>query len=104
MTAEYYAAGAVCMSIMHHRQFATYLGWPPTDATTLYLDNKIVINLVQAPEVIQKSRHIGVKHHYIRQIHGRKLIQMVYLASSNLRSDIMTNFLPRAQFVTGICF
>ena len=98
MTAEYYAAGAACMSLMHYRQLAEDLGWPQSGATSLFVDNKTAISLVRAPEVTRKSRHIVVKHHYIRQLHQRELIRMVHVKSTDMRANVLTKFLPRLQY------
>ena len=84
---------------MHYRQLATDLGWPPAGASPVYLDNKTAINLVVAPEVTRKSRHIAVKHHYIRQLSARDIIKCIYVPSGDMRADVMTKYLARIHFI-----
>ena len=98
MTAEYYSAGASCQALMHFRQLSADLGWPCDYPSPLFVDNKTAINLAEAPEVSRKSRHIEVKHHYIRQLSARKLIQLFHVSSDSMRADILTKYIPRVSY------
>jgi hypothetical protein len=99
MTAEYYAAGKSCQCVIHYRQLAEDLGWPQDGPTELFMDNKTAINLVNAPEVTRKCKHIEVKHHFIRQLVARKTMRVVYVNSADMRADVLTKYLPRAMFL-----
>ena len=99
MTAEYYAAGAACKDIVFYRQLLSDLGWPSSDATVVYVDNKTMISLVIAPVVSTKSRHIEIQHHYIRQLSARSMIRLEYVASAVMRANVLTKVLPKAKFL-----
>jgi len=99
MTAEYYGAGKICQWVIHFRQLAEDLGWPQDRETELLMDSKTAINLVNAPEVTRKCRHIEVKHHFIRQLVARQIIRVTYVCSADMRADVLTKYLPRAMFL-----
>jgi hypothetical protein len=99
MTAEYYSANEACKELSYLRQVATFLGWPPCGPVAFHLDNKTAIRLVVAPNVSNKSRHIEQAHHYIRQAQADGKLLAVYIPAAEMRADILTKALPRAQFL-----
>jgi len=99
MTAEYYSAGECCKSLIHFRQLATDLGWPQLYPTSLFLDNRTALSLVNAPEGTRKARHIPIRYHYIRQLAARKVICVIHVSSAKQRADILTKYLPIKQFL-----
>ena len=99
MTAEYYAAGAVCKDIMFYRQLLSDLGWPPLFPTVVFVDNKTMLSLVIAPVVSTKSRHIEIHHHFIRQLSSRGFITLKYVSSDHMRANVLTKILPRIKFL-----
>jgi hypothetical protein len=99
MTAEYYAAGAACKNIIFYMQLFDDLGWPSSLPTLVYVDNKTMISLVIAPVVSTKSRHIEIQHHYIRQLSSRSIICLKYVASAQMRANVLTKVLSKARFL-----
>ena len=98
MTAEYYAAGSTCSEIIHYRQLSSDLGWPLSLPTVLAVDNKTAMNLANAPEVSRKSRHIFIKHHWIRELVANGLIRLVHVSTKLMRANVLTKYLPPRQF------
>ena len=99
MTAEYYAASAACKELAYLRQVAYFLGWEAWTPVLFHLDCKTAIKLVQAPQVSVKSRHIEQAHHYIRKEHLLGKITVVHVPAAEMRADILTKRLPRAQYL-----
>jgi hypothetical protein len=99
MTAEYYSAGAACQDIIHYRQLSADLGWPLLLPTLLIVDNKTMISLATSPEVSRKSKHIAVKHHYIRELVATGVVSLSYVPSKSMHANVLTKHLPRGQFV-----
>jgi hypothetical protein len=99
MTAEYYAAGSTCSEIIHYRQLSSDLGWPTSFPTDLAVDNKTAMNLANAPEVSRKSRHIFIKHHWIRELVANGLIRLVYVSTKLMRANLLTKYLPPRPFI-----
>jgi hypothetical protein len=98
MTAEYYSAGSSCGDIIHYRQLSVDLGWLVPNATILFLDNKTAIDLACAPQVSRRSRHMFVKHHWIRQLVSDGYIVLLYLSTLLMRANVLTKYLPRVPF------
>jgi hypothetical protein len=99
MTAEYMGACSACKLIVHLRQLASDLGFPPRGPTRLFLDSQTSINLVVAPEVSRKSRHIPLAYHYIRELTKLGIVIPTYVAGSDMRANVMTKYLPPKQFL-----
>ena len=70
----------------------------PIAATCLYLDSRTAVNLVVAPEVSKRSRHIAVSFHYIRQLVAEGHIRVQHVLSQYMRADAITKIFPRAKF------
>jgi len=64
----------------------------------MFMDNRTAINLVRAPEVTRKARHIAVQYHYIRQLAARHIISVVHVSSESQRADMLTKYMPRTIF------
>jgi len=100
MTAEYYAMGSVCMDIMHFRQLSKDLGWSwHLLPTPLKVDNKTAICLATAPQVSKKSRHIAIKHHYIRELVADDQLCLFHVPAPKMRANVLTKFLPKSRYL-----
>lgn len=64
----------------------------------LYLDNKSAIIFAEEPMVQQRSRHIDVKYHYIREKVNDKLLELEFIPTKEMTADILTKPLPAPQF------
>jgi hypothetical protein len=53
-------------------------------------DNKSTIALTKNPVFHERSKHIDIKHHYIRDLIKDKEIVVEYCTSENQRADIFT--------------
>ena len=98
MTSEYYSAASSCKAVMFYREFSRALRFAPIAATCLYLDSRTAVNLVVAPEVSKRSRHIAVSFHYIRQLVAEGHIRVQHVLSQYMRADAITKIFPRAKF------
>lgn len=66
------------------------LGYPPSTATTLYLDNQSAIRVGKNPEHHSRMRHIAVKYFWLRDQVAEKVFNMEYISTSLMRSDVLT--------------
>ena len=99
MTAEYYAAGEACRSLLFYRRLMSDLGWPPVGPTPFYVDNKTMISLVLAPQVPLKSRHIDHQFHYIRHLSSQAVLEMIHVPAMHMRANVLTKILPRLRYI-----
>jgi hypothetical protein len=74
---------------------------PKTDDHELYgpqiifADNQGAIKLSKNPLYHNRTKHIDVKYHFIRESTQKGLIQLVYIPTGEMVADILTKSLPR---------
>lgn len=63
------------------------------------VDNQSAIKLASNPELHNRSKHIDVRYHYIRDLVEDETIKIKYVQSKEQVADIFTKPLPKEQFV-----
>ena len=66
-------------------------------STRLYNDNKGCLALIQNPKSHSKTKHINIKHHFIRESLKTGLFTLSYLPTSEMKADLMTKGLGRIK-------
>jgi hypothetical protein len=56
------------------------------------------MNLSENPVFYDKSKHIEIKYHYIRDMVQRKAVHVQYLPTHEQIADIFTKLLARTKF------
>jgi hypothetical protein len=96
--AEYIAAaGAACEAVWLARLLAELVGGAIL-APKLKVDNKSAIALMKNPVHHDRSKHIDVKFHFIRECCDRKLIDVEFVGTEFQLGDILTKALGRSRF------
>jgi hypothetical protein len=96
--AEYVAAtAAACQGIWLKRLNAELRG-TEDEAAELRVDNKSAIALIKNPVFHDRSKHIQLRYHFIRQCVDDGDIDVKYVSTKEQLSDIMTKALGRVQF------
>jgi hypothetical protein len=99
--AEYVAASwCVCHAIWL-RNLLCELGLPQSDATKIRVDNKSAIELAKNPVHHERSKHIDVRFHFIREHVKKGDVQMDHVATRDQAADIFTKALPTELFNHG---
>ena len=65
-----------------------------TQATTICVDNQAAIFLAINPAVEQRTKHIDIRHHYIREQVETKVIDLYHIAGEENPADLFTKPLP----------
>ena len=78
------------------------------DVMTLYCDNMSAINISKNPVQHSRTKHIDIRHHYIRDLVEDKVITLEHVATEEQVADIFTTALDANQFEKlrgklGIC-
>ena len=60
-------------------------------------DNQGAVKLAQNPRFHERTKHIDIKYHFVRQAYKNGLITVPYIFTSNMTPDIMTKALPTAR-------
>lgn len=95
---EYLTMGRAAKQCIYWQQFLDGVGFPQLLPTIIREDNLPAINLVKAPEVTRHSRHMLIKHHYIRWLYQQGLILPIHQGTNDMSADFLTKFNPPRKF------
>jgi len=94
---EYVAAASCCAQLLWIRQqlkdFCVDTGCIPN-----FCDNTSAINISKNPCQHKRTKHIDIRHHFLRDNVEKGLILMNFCANNNQVTDIFTKALCREQF------
>jgi hypothetical protein len=99
MEGEYVELSAASRKVLEFRYFLDNIGFPQPEPTVIYEDNQSAINLAIAPAVTRKSRHIHIRHHFIRDLVEKKLVTIVHLPTERMLADFLTKPYGPKRFV-----
>lgn len=91
------ATAAACQAIWLRNLLAQITG-KNAGPVTLYIDNKSAINLAKNPVFHGRSKHIDIRHHFIRECIEKGEIVVKHVCTELQRADILTKALPVAKF------
>jgi hypothetical protein len=105
--AEYIAAGSSCSQLLWMKQMLSEYN-VEQDVLTLYCDNMSAINISKNPIQHSRTKHIDIRHHFIRDLVEDKVVTLEHVATDNQLADIFTKALDASKFETlrgklGIC-
>jgi hypothetical protein len=97
--AEYMASGDAGRESVWLRQLLKDLGYYPTDEPVpIYNDNTGCIHLSKNPVDHDRSKHIALRHHWLRENVQAGTIELSHIASEDNQADLLTKSLPPATF------
>src|SRR5947208_1253834 len=65
------------------------------DSQVIFADNQSAIKLSENPRHHNRTKHIDVKYHFIREASQQGLIKLIYIPTTDMVADILTKSLPR---------
>ena len=106
--AEYIAASLASQELVWLRQLLSDLHIPCIESTTLYEDNQGCIKIASNEKINARTKHIDVRHHHLRDLQFRGIINLEYCPSDQMLADIMTKPLTRDKLYNlrdkiGLC-
>jgi hypothetical protein len=96
--AEYIALSVAVREAVWLRKLLTDLFDHEMDPTTIHCDNQSCVKLSENPVFHDKSKHIEIKYHYIRDMVQRKTVHVQYLSTHEQIADIFTKPLAKTKF------
>ncbi|KAL5731634.1 hypothetical protein ACHQM5_004343 [Ranunculus cassubicifolius] len=96
--AEYVAAASAASQATWLRRILKDMGERQIGATKLLCDNKSAIAMAKNPVFHNRTRHIAIKHHFLREKSEAGKIELVYCNTDEQVADIFTKALPRPKF------
>ena len=95
LEAEYIAYAEAAKEAIYLRGLLRELKvWNGQTSTTLYCDNQGAIRLAENPGIHQRSKHIEVRHHFIRDQVENGVLKLEYIPTAAQRADVLTKALP----------
>ncbi|GJS91152.1 zf-CCHC domain-containing protein [Tanacetum coccineum] len=94
--AEYVAAASCCGQVLWIQNQLLDYGYNFMD-TVIYIDNTSTICII---EILQhsKTKHIEIRHHFIRDCNAKKLIQMAKIDTQHNVADLLTKGFDAGRF------
>jgi hypothetical protein len=105
--AEYIAAGSSCSQLVWMKQMLKEYN-VEQDVMTLYCDNLSAINISKNPIQHSRTKHIDIRHHFIRDLVEEKVVNLEHIETEKQIADIFTKALDASKFEKlrgdlGIC-
>ncbi|GJX85705.1 hypothetical protein Tco_0336479, partial [Tanacetum coccineum] len=66
--------------------------------TKIYIDNESTICIVKNPVFYSKTKHIEIRHHFIRDAYEKKLIQVLKIHTDDNVVDLLTKAFDVSRF------
>ncbi|GJV55183.1 reverse transcriptase domain-containing protein [Tanacetum coccineum] len=66
--------------------------------TVIYIDNNSTICIIENPVQHSKTKHIEIRHHFIRDCNAKKLIQMAKIDTEHNVADLLTKGFDAGRF------
>lgn len=110
METEYVVMSDAGKLIVPFRRFLNDIGFPQIAPTRIAEDNIPAINLATAPAITGRSRHIFVRHHYIRDLIRLKIVELYHCSTKLQSADLLTKpkgpteFWPACQRLLNTTF
>jgi hypothetical protein len=95
--AEYLAMSRAGQSAVHFRQFMHDVHQRHRGATTIYEDNEGAVKLANISIASNITKHIYIKHHYIRELVHANTVGVVSVGTTNVLSYGLTKALPEPE-------
>ena len=68
------------------------------ETTCVFCDNQSCVKLFENPVFHDKSKHIEIKYHYIRDMVQRGVLKLQYVATKEKIADVLTKPLAKVKF------
>jgi hypothetical protein len=100
---EYRAMSTACSEIVWLRWLLAELGFSQSDSTPLHADNTSAIQIAANPVYHERTKHIEVDCHSIREALDNRVISLPHVSTTLQIADVFTKAMTRQrhQFLVG---
>ncbi|GKC23755.1 putative reverse transcriptase domain-containing protein, partial [Tanacetum coccineum] len=95
--AEYVAAASCCRQVLWIQNQLLDYGYNFMNIV-INIDNNNTICIIENPVQHSKTKHIEIRHHFIRDCNAKKLIQMVKIHTDHNVTDLLTKGFDAGSF------
>ena len=105
--AEYIAARSCCTQLLWMKQMMSDYGFE-VERLTIFCDNTSAINISKNPVQHSRTKHIDIRHHFIRELVEQSTLCLEYVETAKQLADIFTKSLDSIRFDSlrkslGVC-
>jgi hypothetical protein len=98
MGSEIRALDMTIRSVIYYRLILAFLNRAQVEPTTIYVDNKSMVEMMKTLKSGHKTKHINVMINYIRETINSRQIQLQFIRSHQNVADILTKNLGKVLF------
>jgi len=96
--AEYISLSLAAKEAIFLKTLLEELGFYNQIKLPIYCDNNGAIELANNPKFHERTKHIAVKYHFIRDLINKNIIELIYINTSDQKADGLTKALDRVKF------
>eukprot|EP00253_Pinus_taeda_P026533 PITA_26533 len=96
--AEYMAASQVACEAIWMQKILVGLFGQMMDPTVTYCDNQSCIKLSKNPVFHDRTKHIDIHYHHLRDCVVKKIMMLLYILTEEQDADILTKALSKGKF------
>jgi hypothetical protein len=98
MESEFVAAARAAQEIMGCIELAHEIGCVVDSPALLCMDNQAAIAQVESEASSYKSKHVDIKHKFIKDLYRKKIIKPTYVPAVDMKADLLTKAMPAPTF------
>ena len=87
---EYIALSECVREVLWFRSFLGELGHSQVGPTPLFQDNRSCMKIANDPSVSDRTKHIDIRHHFIRERIELEQVKLIYVPTTHMVADILT--------------
>lgn len=96
--AEFMGMTEIAKETIYLRKFMSELGFADAcDEVQIFTDSMSGLKLAENPTFHNRSKHIDIRYHFIREVLNCRLMKLNHVSSENMVSDVLTKALPRQK-------
>lgn len=96
--AEFFATSVIVREVMFFREILKDLGCEQVGPTTVYTDNKGVVDLSSDPVAFKKTKHILRATQFVRDLCARRVVKIEWISGVQNPADLFTKIFALPAF------
>jgi hypothetical protein len=97
--AEYLGCTQAVKEALWLKHFFNDINEPQTLPILIHCDNQSAIALTENPKFHARTKHIEIRHHFIREHVEKSEVKIQYCPTEKMVADVLTKALPKAKHV-----
>lgn len=100
--AEIFGSMLCAKNVVFHRDLALELGESPRGPTTIFTDNKAVVDMSLDPVAFKRTQHILRSANFLRDLVAKGVVELLHIPGAQNAADVFTKAQGRAAFLESL--